>query len=69
MINPSSFHRRNLEIPGKADPVDRRHLLYYADAVKHRGYLGLQAAEKADREVGEAAAQEVLAEQEREKSA
>lgn len=40
LINPSSFDRRNLPIPGKADPVSRRQLLYYSDS-KHRGYLAL----------------------------
>lgn len=63
LINPDSFHRRNLDIPGKADPVARRDLIYYADSVKHRGYLGLRAADKTDKEVREAAA-EAFAEQE-----
>ncbi|KAM0754532.1 ribosomal protein L15, partial [Meredithblackwellia eburnea MCA 4105] len=38
LINPSSFARRGLDLPGKADPVKRRDLLYYSDP-KHRGYL------------------------------
>ncbi|ORY79370.1 ribosomal protein L18e/L15P [Leucosporidium creatinivorum] len=63
LINPDSFHRHNLDIPGKADPVSRRDLLYYSDSRQHRGYLGLQAAKKADEEVREEALKAV-AEQE-----
>lgn len=39
--------------------MSRRDLLYYSDARKHRGYLGLQAAKKADEEVREEALQAV----------
>lgn len=59
LVNPMSFYRKSLPLPGKADPVSRRDLLYYSDAKKHRGYLGLAAMKKSDEEVREAAVQAV----------
>lgn len=64
LINPTSFARRGLPLPNKADPVGRRDLLFYSDAKKNRGYLGLNAAKKVEDEVREAAAGIVAAEEE-----
>lgn len=57
-----SFLRKGLSIPGKADPVSRRDLLFYSDVKKNRGYLGLQAMREHDEDVREAAAQIVASE-------
>lgn len=58
-----SFLRKGLPLPGKADPVSRRDLLYYSDVKKNRGYLGLQAMRETDEEVREAAAHVIAAEE------
>ncbi|GAA5892950.1 hypothetical protein JCM8208_004133 [Rhodotorula glutinis] len=47
LIRPESFFLKGRPLPGKADPVSRRHLLYYSDPTK-RGYLALEAAAKRD---------------------
>ncbi|GAA5855940.1 hypothetical protein JCM9279_005556 [Rhodotorula babjevae] len=62
LIRPESFFLKGRPLPGKADPVARRHLLYYSDP-KKRGYLALEAlkrdaqgegeGEKAQDEAGE----------------
>ncbi|GJN87247.1 hypothetical protein Rhopal_000192-T1 [Rhodotorula paludigena] len=54
LIRPESFYLKGRPIPGKADPVSRRDLLYYSD-MKHRGYLAIEAA--ADRSAREAVAE------------
>ncbi|GAA5926075.1 hypothetical protein JCM1841_003211 [Sporobolomyces salmonicolor] len=62
LVRPESFARKGRPLPGKADPISRRDLLYYSDA-KHRGYLALEAAAlRADAATdvrGESEAQEV----------
>ncbi|GAA5881931.1 hypothetical protein JCM1840_005418 [Sporobolomyces johnsonii] len=65
LVKPKSFARKGLKLPGKANPISRRDLLYYSDP-KNRGYLALEAAAlraAAAEDVGgeESAAQEVLA--------
>ena len=42
MINPTSFARKGIKIPGKADPIGRKDLVFYGD-IKNRGYLALDA--------------------------
>jgi len=42
LINPSSFARKGLPLPGKADPINRSELLFYSEP-KNRGYLAHQA--------------------------
>lgn len=59
-MNPSSFLRKGLPIPNKADPIARRDLLFYSDAKKNRGYLGVAAAKRTEDEVREAAVEVVL---------
>ncbi|SGY47905.1 BQ5605_C001g00589 [Microbotryum silenes-dioicae] len=46
LLNPDSFHKKGLPLPGKADPIKRTDLLFYSDAEKNRGYLGLMARAK-----------------------
>lgn len=41
LIRPESFFAKGLDLPGKANPISRRDLLYYSDE-KHRGYLALE---------------------------
>ncbi|GAA5932459.1 mitochondrial 54S ribosomal protein uL15m MRPL10 [Sporobolomyces koalae] len=41
LIRPFSFFKKQLPLPGKANPVTRRDLLYYSNP-KNRGYLFLQ---------------------------
>ncbi|GAA6043906.1 hypothetical protein JCM8097_004100 [Rhodosporidiobolus ruineniae] len=53
LLRPTSFLVKGRQLPGKADPVDRRSLLYYSNP-KHRGYLALTAA--AEKAVAEEAA-------------
>ncbi|GAA6000385.1 hypothetical protein JCM10207_007990 [Rhodosporidiobolus poonsookiae] len=43
LIRPQSFYLKARALPGKADPIARRDLLYYSDP-KHRGYLAVEAA-------------------------
>ena len=38
---PESFFAKGLDLPGKANPISRRDLLYYSNE-KHRGYLALE---------------------------
>lgn len=57
LVKPESFWRKGLPLPGKADPVSRRDLLFYSDAKRNRGYLGLEAQAKADAEAQHAAAE------------
>lgn len=59
LINPQSFDRRGLKIPNKADPIQRRDLVYYSDP-KHRGYLAVEGGKVA----GAAAVVEEVAPQE-----
>ena len=47
LINPTSFERKGLKIPGKADPVGRSDLVYYSDLTK-RGYLAVAGRPKVD---------------------
>ncbi|GAA5828291.1 hypothetical protein JCM3770_004953 [Rhodotorula araucariae] len=66
LIRPESFYTKGRPLPGKADPVARRDLLYYSDPAK-RGYLALEAQVQAQAqrgETGEASAKERLAEAE-----
>ena len=55
LIRPESVLLKGRPLPGKADPVARRHLLYYSDPTK-RGYLALEAqrVREAQGEQGEA---------------
>ncbi|TKA57455.1 hypothetical protein B0A53_00684 [Rhodotorula sp. CCFEE 5036] len=41
LTRPESFFAKGLDLPGKANPISRRDLLYYSDE-KHRGYLALE---------------------------
>lgn len=52
LVNPASFARKGLKIPGKADPVGRSDLVYYSD-INHRGYLALDAAARRAKEAVE----------------
>ncbi|KAK4058426.1 YmL10 [Microbotryomycetes sp. JL221] len=61
LTRPESFWRKGLPLPGKADPVSRRDILYYSDAKRNRGYLGLDKQAQADAEVAQAAAEAVVA--------
>ncbi|GAA5921606.1 hypothetical protein JCM3775_003127 [Rhodotorula graminis] len=57
LIRPESFFLKGRPLPGKADPVARRHLLYYSNPDK-RGYLALEARrvrEQRERQQGEGA--------------
>ncbi|BGP38449.1 YmL10 [Rhodotorula kratochvilovae] len=56
LIRPDSFYIKGRPLPGKADPVARRDLLYYSDPAK-RGYLALEAQAQRGEEAqaGEAA--------------
>ncbi|GAA5821206.1 hypothetical protein JCM11251_004512 [Rhodosporidiobolus azoricus] len=45
LTRPASFYAKNLPLPGKADPVSRRDILYYSNA-KNRGYLALEGKER-----------------------
>lgn len=42
LINPTSFSRKGIKIPGKADPIGRKDLVFYGD-IKNRGYLAINA--------------------------
>ncbi|BGP14411.1 hypothetical protein JCM10213_004535 [Rhodosporidiobolus nylandii] len=57
LIRPESFLSKGRPIPGKADPIQRRDLLYYSDP-KHRGYLAIEA-ELAKQDAAEAAGEGV----------
>ncbi|GAA5827935.1 hypothetical protein JCM5353_007748 [Sporobolomyces roseus] len=52
LIRPLSFLSKSLPIPGKANPITRRDLLYYSNP-KHRGYLAVQAAEERELRQGD----------------
>lgn len=54
--DPDHFLRKGRPVPGMADPVSRREILYYADWDKHRGYLGLLHSKEATEELLAAAA-------------
>lgn len=41
LTRPESFFAKGLDLPGKANPISRRDLLYYSNE-KHRGYLALE---------------------------
>ncbi|GAA5869825.1 hypothetical protein JCM16303_001809 [Sporobolomyces ruberrimus] len=41
LIRPFSFYAKSLPLPGKANPITRRDLLYYSNP-KNRGYLATQ---------------------------
>ena len=68
LVNPMSFWRKGLSLPGKADPISRRDILFYSDAKKNRGYLGLQAMREHDEDVREVAARIVASESQSETS-
>ncbi|GAA5898830.1 mitochondrial 54S ribosomal protein uL15m MRPL10 [Sporobolomyces salmoneus] len=59
LIRPFSFFAKSLPLPGKANPVTRRDLLYYSNP-KNRGYLALQQPRKGGRG-GEPTGDEVIA--------
>lgn len=42
LINPSSFARKGLPLPGKADPINRSDLIFYSKP-ESRGYLAYRA--------------------------
>lgn len=64
LINPTSFARKGLPLPGKADPINRSDLLFYSEP-KNRGYLayraGLLGGAQAQAPVAETGAEEVPA--------
>ncbi|GAA5979525.1 hypothetical protein JCM11641_005422 [Rhodosporidiobolus odoratus] len=62
LIRPDSFLVKDRSIPGKANPILRRDLLYYSDP-KHRGYLALEAGagQKQQQEEGQTVAPEAAA--------
>ncbi|TNY18805.1 ribosomal protein L18e/L15P [Rhodotorula diobovata] len=70
LIRPESFFLKGRPLPGKADPVARRDLLYYSDPAK-RGYLALEAraakAAAAAVEAGQAGQAEAREEEQAEK--
>ncbi|GAA5884891.1 hypothetical protein JCM3774_004479 [Rhodotorula dairenensis] len=41
LTRPEAFFAKGLDLPGKANPISRRDLLYYSSE-KHRGYLALE---------------------------
>ncbi|KAL8286449.1 hypothetical protein RQP46_004466 [Phenoliferia psychrophenolica] len=51
LINPTSFARRGLNLPNKADPVARRDLLFYSNP-ENRGYLAKPVATKEESSEG-----------------
>ncbi|GAA5858472.1 hypothetical protein JCM8547_007322 [Rhodosporidiobolus lusitaniae] len=62
LVRPESFYLKGRALPGKADPVSRRDLLYYSD-MKNRGYLAIEAElAKTDLSAGEAQVDPVVAE-------
>ncbi|GAA5891309.1 hypothetical protein JCM6882_004652 [Rhodosporidiobolus microsporus] len=63
LTRPTSFYAKGLPLPGKADPISRRDLLFYSD-VRNRGYLALQAAAKKAQAQAEGAAVEQVGEAE-----
>lgn len=59
LVNPDSFTARGLKVPGKADPIARKDLVYYGDE-KKRGYLAIQAKELRDLAESEAVVPEAV---------
>ncbi|GAA6017895.1 hypothetical protein JCM11491_001207 [Sporobolomyces phaffii] len=49
LIRPFSFFAKSLPLPGKANPITRRELLYYSNP-KNRGYLALQQQQQQARQ-------------------
>ncbi|KAK4051799.1 YmL10 [Microbotryomycetes sp. JL201] len=62
LTRPESIWRKGLPLPNKADPVSRRDLLFYSNAQRNRGYLGLQKLAETDAEVQRAATEALAAE-------
>ncbi|GAA6063726.1 hypothetical protein JCM10212_001627 [Sporobolomyces blumeae] len=55
LVRPLSFLSKGVAIPGKADPVTRRDLLYYSN-LSNRGYLAVEADERKKQALAAAAA-------------
>ncbi|POY72592.1 hypothetical protein BMF94_4419 [Rhodotorula taiwanensis] len=50
LTRPESFFAKGLDLPGKANPISRRELLYYSNE-KNRGYLAIERlADRGERE-------------------
>ncbi|GAA5950022.1 hypothetical protein JCM3765_004167 [Sporobolomyces pararoseus] len=62
LIRPFSFFAKSLPLPGKANPITRRDLLYYSNP-KNRGYLALQQAERSRSSGGNQSGDEVIAQE------
>ncbi|GAA5978707.1 hypothetical protein JCM5350_002490 [Sporobolomyces pararoseus] len=60
LIRPFSFFAKSLPLPGKANPITRRDLLYYSNP-KNRGYLALQQAAGSKSSGGNQPGDEVIA--------
>ena len=62
LIRPFSFFAKSLPLPGKANPITRREILYYSNP-KNRGYLALQQQQQQHQKPrgGEPTGDEVIA--------